>query len=402
MQADHSAHPETSDFDPCSPETLESAHRDYARLRTHCPAAYSDAWGGFWAFTRYEDVRAAASDPRTFTTTVQNVVPRVAPTGRRAPLHLDPPEHTPYRKAINALLTADHVDRLKDDIRAFAVDLLDPLIARGSADICQEFSAILPLQVFGKWMQLPEEWLGRLRTLAMAFNESVKAADDAAMRETSLALYDLARELVASRVKAPRDPATDPASALLATRVDGQPLPHEMIVGCVRQVLVVGLIAPMVMVGSIVLHLARDVSLQEKLRADPALIPAAIEEFLRLYTPYRGFARTARHDIDVHGRTIPKDRPIALIFSSANRDERVFPDPDSFILDRPNIGQHLAFGRGPHNCPGAGLGRLELRIALEELLARTRIITTLGEPVFTGFPEMGVLSLQVGLEPTTR
>jgi cytochrome P450 len=106
------------------------------------------------------------------------------------------------------------------------------------------------------------------------------------------------------------------------------------------------MVAPMVMIGNICVHLSRDAALQQQLRADPSLIPAAIEEFLRLYTPYRGFARTAVCDVEMGGRTIPANEAIALVYASANRDEEVFPQGDTFILDRPNIAQHLAFGRG--------------------------------------------------------
>jgi cytochrome P450 len=185
---------------------------------------------------------------------------------------------------------------------------------------------------------------------------------------------------------------------LLAARRDGQPLPDELIVGTVRQVLVVGMIAPMVLVGSIAVHLSRDLALQDQLRRQPALIPAAVEEFLRLYTPYRGFARTAVCDVEFGGRTIPTGEPIALVYASANRDDSVFPEGSTFRLHRPNLGDHLAFGRGPHNCPGAALGRLELRVSLEELLARTKRFELDGQIVPTRFPEIGALSVPLRFE----
>src|SRR6187551_3882500 len=125
-----------SDFDPLAPETFDSPYEEYRRLRESCPVAHSDAWGGFWALTKHDDVVAAASDYRTFITSVQNVIPKVAFTGRRPPLHLDPPDHTPYRAALNPLLSERRVAHLEPAIRRFTVDLLDPLIARGTADIC--------------------------------------------------------------------------------------------------------------------------------------------------------------------------------------------------------------------------------------------------------------------------
>jgi cytochrome P450 len=208
-------------------------------------------------------------------------------------------------------------------------------------------------------------------------------------------LYALARELVADRKARPRDPDSDPTSALLAAEYEGAPLPDDLIVGTVRQVLVVGMIAPMVLIGSIMVHLCRDQALQSELRDNPHQIPDALEEFLRLYTPYRGFARTAVRDVEIRGRSIEAAAPIALVYASANRDEDVFAEGCEFRMNRPNIDQHLAFGRGPHHCPGAALGRLELRVALEELLARTRNIVADGPVVPTRFPEIGALSVPV-------
>jgi len=154
-------------------------------------------------------------------------------------------------------------------------------------------------------------------------------------------------------------------------------------------VLVVGIVAPMVMVGSMALHLSRDPALHRQLKQNPALVPAAIEEFMRLYTPYRGFARTPLKDVDVGGCPIKTGEPVALTYASANRDETVFPEPDVFKLDRPNISEHLAFGRGPHYCAGAHLGRLELRVALEELLASTHALEVCGEVLYCPYPEIG-------------
>ena len=234
-----------------------------------------------------------------------------------------------------------------------------------------------------------------LREAGRAFNVAVQSNLDAVVRETSLALYSMARALIALRKREPGDPELDPTSALLAARHEGKPLPEELLVGCVRQVLVVGIIAPTVLIGSIGVHLSRDRTLQQRLREEPTLIPAALEEFLRLYTPYRGFARTANRDVEIRGCPIRAGEPIALNYASANRDEDVFEEPDAFRLYRPNIGQSLAFGRGPHHCPGAYLARLQLRIALEELLGRTRAFEVFGPIIPTRMPEVGVLSVKM-------
>lgn len=388
------------DFDALAPETFDSPYPIYERLRREAPVAFSKAWGGFYALTRYDDVMEALGRPEMFITSVQNVVPKLAFTGRRPPLHLDPPDHTHYRRALNPLFSERRVRALEEPTRRFVIELLEPLIAAGQGDICDDFSSHLPVRVFGEWMNLPEEELEVLRRAGRAFNIAVQSADGETVKATSLDLYAMARSLVAQRKAAPMDPESDATSALLAARIEGEALPEEMIVGCVRQVLVVGIIAPTVMIGSIAVHLSRHQDQQQALRADPTLIPAAIEEFLRLYTPYRGFARTAREDVDIAGREIPKGCPIALVYASANRDEAKFEKGDQFILNRPNIGEHIAFGRGPHACPGAPLGRLQLRIALEELLARTSSFDLAGPIKPTRCPEIGALSVPLTLTPS--
>ncbi|MEN9893152.1 MAG: hypothetical protein RLY78_3447 [Pseudomonadota bacterium] len=387
-----------ADFDVPPGEDADAAHRTWTQLRARCPVAHTDALGGFWALTRHADVARVAADHTRYTTTVQNVVPKVAFTGRRPPLHLDPPDQTPYRAALNPLLSAERVARLAPAVRAIVAEAWAPLIARGGGDLCGEFSARFPVRVFGHWMNLDGALEAQLMQSGPAFIQAVQAFDTDAMRGTSLVLYDMARTLVAARRADPRPADEDPVSALLATRVDGQPLPDEMVVGTVRQVLVVGIVAPMVMVGSIGRHLAQHPELHDQLRAQPALRPAAVEEFLRLYTPYRGFARTPRSDVELGGRPIRAGEPLALTYASANRDEAVFDDPHTFRLDRPNIGEHLAFGRGAHYCAGAHLARLELAVALDTLVDGCARITLDGEARWCPYPEIGPYALPVRLQ----
>ena len=387
------------DFDPTLPEDFDSQHAEFARLRASCPVAHTPEMGGFWALTRYEDVKRAASSPETFVTSVQNVVPKVAFTGRRPPLHLDPPEHTPYRRTLNPLLSPARCQRLEGVARGYARSLLAPLVARGGGDVCTEFASYLPVQVFGEWMNVPDHWVDPLHQSGRAFILAVNMNDADAMRATSMKLYDMARELIALRKAEPMDPAEDITSALLAARDQGEPLNEDLIVGMVRQVLVVGIVAPTVVMGSIAVHLSREPALQDELRQHPERIPAAVEEFLRLYTPYRGFARTAVCPVEFGERTIPAGEAIALVYASANRDEAVFPKGDQFVIDRPNIAEHLAFGRGPHNCPGIHLGRMEVRVMLEELLAATRGFALDGPITPARWPEIGAVSVPLRFVP---
>jgi cytochrome P450 len=386
------------DFDPLERETFDSANAEYRRLREQCPVAHSEAWGGFWALMKHSDVAAAAADSSTFITSKQNVVPKVAFTGRRPPLHLDPPEHTPYRRALAPLLTERRVERLRPITRQICRDLLVPMVAAGGGDVVSDYSAHMPIAAFAHWMNLPPAAVAELTAVGKRYNIAVQSNDMEATKESSLLLYEMARGLVADRKANPLPADEDATSALLAARVDGAPLPEEMIVGTIRQVLVVGIIAPSVMIGSIAVHLGRDRALQSELRANPALVPAAIEEFLRLHTPYRGFARTATRDVTIRDRTIPEGEPIALVYASANRDEEVFEDAESFRINRPNMKDSVAFGRGVHSCVGAALARVELQVALEELLAAAPGFALAGEPLPTRFPEIGALSVPIAFE----
>jgi cytochrome P450 len=388
---------EVDDFDALAPETFDSPHELYRDLRARCPVAHSSALGGFWALTRYDDVEAAARDSATFISSVRAVIPSDPRGIRRPPLNFDAPAHTPFRRALNRTLTEARLARMKPRLREHAVRELEPLLARGSADIALEFGATYPAFVAAEWLNLREDKVYHLARTASVWVDAWRKLDGDLVTAKSNEMYDMARELVADRKRSPRDPAVDPASSLLAERVEGEPLDEELIVGALRQSLVVGLVAPPLIIGGICVHLSRDRELQEKLRAQPSLVPAALEEFLRLYTPYRGFCRTASRPLELHGRRIEPNKPITLVYASANRDEAMFPEGDRFILGRPNIARHLAFGRGPHRCLGASLARVSLRIALEVLLGSTRSIEVVGEIEPTRMPELGAQSVPVRL-----
>jgi cytochrome P450/DNA-binding transcriptional regulator PaaX len=384
-----------ADFDPGASDDPEQVHALYRRLRAQCPVAHSDAYGGFWALTTHREVRDAALDDRTFISSVKAVVPSDPRGLRRPPLNFDAPAHTPYRKALDRTLSRDRISELEPALRRHAAAALEPMIVRGSGDIAQEFGAEFPAWVTAEWLNLDPALAPVLAATAARWVRAWRAQDKAVVNETSGRLYAIARDLVADRRANPRPAERDPASSLLTERHDGRPLDEEQIVGALRQSLVVGMVAPPIIIGSIAVHLAEDRALQDRLRAEPGLIPAALEEFLRLYAPYRGFARTVSVPTSVLGTRIEPGEPVTLTYASANRDAAVFADPDEFRLDRENVAEHLAFGRGRHRCPGAPLARLMLLIAVRELLARTRSFTAVGRPEGARMPELGVVSARL-------
>ncbi|HTE40253.1 MAG TPA: cytochrome P450 [Steroidobacteraceae bacterium] len=385
----------TDDFDPLASETFTSSHEIYKDMRQTCPVAHSNEWNSFWALLKYDDVVSALKNPKVYITSVQNVVPKVAFTGRRPPLHLDPPDHTPYRQALNPFFTAEKMRKIEPALRRITNELLDPYIAAGGGDICADFTHKFPGYIFAEFFNLSTELSMAIREVTTIYDKALQEANDELVKETSLKLYEIARQIIADRKEQPLDPEDDITTALLQKTWKGELLPEAMVLGTIRQMIVVGMIAPSVFIGTMLLHLTQNPELQQQLRNDPSLIPAALEEYLRLYTPYRGFARTAKEDVEIRGRTIKKDEPIALVYASANRDEEIFPNSEQFILNRPNIDQHVAFGLGPHRCAGEPLARLMLRITLEEFLRRTQSFEQTGDVKMTRWPEWGTLSVSL-------
>ncbi|GLZ11578.1 cytochrome P450 [Actinomadura sp. NBRC 104425] len=386
-----------SDWDPRLPETFDSSHEVYADLRRRCPVPWSDAFGGFWAVTRYDDVVRVARDSGTFSTAVQNVVPHVPRSARRPPLHFDPPEHGVYRAPLDRVMRRAAVRRLAPAFTEAARELLRPMLDRGGGDYSAQFALPFAAHCFALFLDLPVDRVLEIRRIGVEYSFAIQDMDRPRIRAASDELYGIARRIVDERRRAPGDPDTDMVTSLLeAARDPDRPIPDDLVVGTVRQTIVAGIGAPHAVLGSAAVHLARDPDLQRRLRERPELLPGAIEELLRLYAPYRVFARTATRDVELGGRTIRAGEPVTMLFPSANRDEAVFAAPDRLDLDRrPN--RHLAFGRGAHRCPGAAMARLELAAALRALLGGTTRIALDGEVTMFNWLEFGPRSVPLRL-----
>jgi cytochrome P450 len=388
-----------ADWTPVDDETFDSAHDQYRELRARCPVPWSDAYGGFWSATTYADVVRVATDSAAFSTATQNVVPAVPRGGRRRPpLHFDPPEHRAYRAPLDRVFRRRAVDRLEDRFAGIARSLVDPLVARGHGDFSRDFALPYAIGCFAAFLDLDDALMARARAVGVAYSFAIQDMDRARVQESSAALYAIAGEIVARRRADPRDPDLDMVSSLLAATADPDaPISEEMVVASVRQIIAAGMGAPHAVIGSAVAHLARDPGLQDRLRAEPGLVPDACEELLRMYAPYRVFARTAVHDVELGDRRISAGEAVTMLFPSANRDESVFPDPDRLVLGRrPNA--HLAFGRGAHRCPAAAMARLELRCALEELLGATAAFALDGRVEMFNWLEFGPASVPLRLD----
>jgi len=217
------------EFDPLAEdESFTSAHALYRDLRERCPVARSTQYNGFWAVFRYEDVVQVLEDD-DFTTSVQNVVPKFAFTGRRPPLHFDPPEHSAYRQIINKFFTRTRMAALEPRVRDSAAGVLQPLIDRGRCDIAADYARTFPAHVFAEFFNLRRELAELIKQISAEYVAAIQVVDDASVIRLSRRLYEIAAAVISERRASPLSPAVDLATALTQASYEGHPLPDDLV-----------------------------------------------------------------------------------------------------------------------------------------------------------------------------
>jgi cytochrome P450 len=377
------------EWDPFAPEALADPPRSWTELRERCPVAWSKRQGGFWAVSRYDDVVDIARGPDLFNNSggPQFGTPR-------PPLEVDRPLHAAFRRALQPYFHHERLAALAPRVRGFTAEMLEPVLEAGGGDLAPALTYPLPVRTLCAWLGLPDTEWAYLKGLAdELFQAEEGRGNDPETRERkNQELYAYSRRLVRERVERPLDPKLDLISGLLRTVAEGD------VVQVVRLLIVAGHNSTTSALGNCLLRIAGDESVQRRLRNEPELIETAVEEFLRLETPVQAMPRWANEETELHGRQIRAGDQLMLLWASANRDPSHFADPGRCVLERsPN--PQLAFGYGIHKCIGADLARLELRVACEELLARTAWIELAGEPSRTSFIRLGVSALPVRIQP---
>lgn len=384
-------------LDPLDPAFVADPVPVYARLREQAPVTYCPRWD-FWILLSYRDIVAAATRPAVFSSEWGITVPPNPVSGRRAPMHFDPPEHTRIRRAMNAPFRETRLLALEPYLRETARELLSELLLRPDGDFVRAYTSPLASLALGALLGLSREQATFLDVHSMGFEDAQFRFDSAAAEKENLLLYEFARKIVADRRQRSLDPDDDVVSALLA-HVDGADgLDDEFASGSLRQLFIAAHVAPRVALAAAIAHLGQDEDLQARLRAEPHLIGRAAEELLRLHTPNQGFSRTLREDVLVDGQLMRAGQRVAFAYPSANRDPAVFTEPDDIDLQRRGRG-HLTFGSGAHKCIGATLARLELVVAMSELLAATTRFSLSRQPEMIGWPLTGPADLYLVTEP---
>ncbi|MGA4645395.1 cytochrome P450 [Limisphaera sp. 4302-co] len=362
MHKGEKAHPHAAEWDPLDPEVQNDPLTAYDRMRRTRPVAYSSRWG--WSVFRHHEVRSILSAPETFSNAVTRHL--AVPNG------MDPPEHTEYRRIVEACFLPERLARFEARCRKKARAWVRRLVLKGRVEFVQE--AALP---FAAWTQsnylgCPTWFQNRLLRWTLAHQQAVRSGNRRELNRLGMRFQQLVIEMLESRPSGPvADPEENLTTWLLRQSVWGRPLSYEELTSLVRN-FTAGEIGSLSSALGIVIHfLATHPDLQQHLRAHPSRIPCAVEEILRIHGPLHISRRITTRPVVLCGRQIARGERITIVWIAANRDESVFPQPDEFRFDR-NPESSLLWGAGIHACPGAPLARLQLRLFLEELLSQTR------------------------------
>lgn len=349
---------------------------EYRVLREERPVTRVRHFNGtvVWLVTRYDDIRTVLADPgvsndprhqtRLDTTAAPGLPPEYLRYLGRGVSMMDAPDHSRVRRLVSTVFTARRVQTLRPRVREIADGLLDRLAGRGAVDLLAEFAYPLPFAVISELLGVPEEfrehWRAALEGMMWGSWEQVAPG--------ARAMADYATRLVALRRDEPGD---DLISALVRTRdTDGDRLDDDELTALVITILNAGHETSAQLIANGVFALLSHPDQSAALRAEPGLLPSAIEELLRLFGPAElAGLRFAKEPVEVGGVTIPAGDVIQILWASANRDDTQFPDAERFDITRKN-NTHLAFGHGIHYCLGAALARVEADVAFGALLRR--------------------------------
>lgn len=373
-----------SDWDPRSEAVLSDQIKAYDAMRQRCPVAYSGYLG--WSLFRHEDVVRALDDHNTFSSVVSSHL--------SVPSGMDPPRHTAYRRLIERHFEPGRVGAFEPHCRTISAELVSTLQRNVEIDLVTQLAQRFAVRIQCAFLGWPDALHAPLLAWVGKNHEATLARDTAAMAAIALEFDGYIRDLLEARRKAGAAAPDDITTDLLHERIGERPLNHEEIVSILRNWTVGELGTITACVGILVHYLAQNAQLQRRLREDPGMLPAAIDEILRLHAPLIANRRVTTGPVEIGGRRIAAGERVTLIWASANRDEAVFGDPDEFRLDR-DPDENLLYGRGIHVCPGAQLARLELRVVMEELLKGTsEIVPASGrQPVLAIYPASGFSAL---------
>jgi cytochrome P450 len=355
------------DFDHTDPRWTENPFPIWEELRATSPVVHTSRFQGCYLPTRFEAVRQIAYDTEHFSSRrviVRDERPEIQKNGA-PPITSDPPEHKPAKQLLLPPFTPNAMKKLEPRVRAICNELIDGFIADGACDIADRYAKYIPVRAIAHMLGIPESdgdrfisWIHRILELSIKDESQLKTAAE------EMGAYFVGH--IEARKQRPTD---DLITTLMNARdKTGAPLDDMHVLGSLRLLLIAGIDTTWSAIGASLWHLAKTPADRKRLVAEPELMPTAVEEFLRAYSPVT-MAREVVKETEIQGCPVKPGNMVLLSFPAANRDPAVFPDADKVVLDRKQ-NPHAAFGLGIHRCIGSNLARMEMTVALEEWLKR--------------------------------
>ena len=361
-----------TDWDHADPAYNQNAPQIWDQLRSGCPVAHTDRYGGAWLPVTHADVSAVARDTDHFSSegaVLSNKPPRdqwisMAPIGGAPPITSDPPFHADARRLLLPAFSPQVVAEWEPEIRRLCNELIDNMGDIETVDAAVQYAQNIPVYVIARMLGLPLEDSDYFRETVHMVLEEIGA--EFGERQGAFEKLDAYLGMhVRDHIENPKD---DLIGFLLNAKIYDQPLSPEHVVGTIILLMVAGIDTTWSSIGSSIWHLAQHPSDLERMVNEPELLPTAIEELLRMYAPVT-MARIVSQDAEIGGCPVKAGDSVLLPFPAANRDPEVFPDADKVVIDREE-NRHVAFGLGIHRCLGSNLARLELRLAVEVFIQR--------------------------------
>ncbi|MGE0387534.1 MAG: cytochrome P450 [Gammaproteobacteria bacterium] len=379
-------------FDHHSPEYRSHSYEIFDYLRANCPVTRSDQHGGYWVLTRYEDIMRVAQDDETFKSSEGITIPAVrSPDGRpmTIPIDTDPPMHRPYRRLVDPLVAPKAMQGYEAFLRKLTTELVDGFIEKGEADLSRDLGSPLTSIFTMKVAGLPlEDW----QLFADPIQRSIAGVGNP---EEIAARYEEARQRIPKEIARQRVTPVEGGAiaALIKAEVEDpvqgrRKLEDWEITAFIWLFVVGGVDTTQALMGNMFVWLARNPERRQWLIDHPDDVGEAIEEFLRFFTPQQALARTATRDVEIGGKQIRAGDRVYIPWVAGNRDPEQFERPNEVDFNRDG-NPHMAFGVGAHRCMGSNVARTEIRLALQEVLARL--------PDYTLVEEQTALSPDVGI-----
>ena len=354
-----------NDFDHTDPRWTQDPFPIWDELRAHSPVVHTERFLGCYLPTTYEAVKEIAYDTEHFSSRriiVRDVRPELIPA---PPITSDPPAHKPAKQLLLPSFTPDAIKKLEPRLRTICNELIDEFINDGKVDAASRYTKHIPVRTSAHMLGIPEadgdlfiKWIHEILEVGIKNSDRLMGAT-----------HEMSAYFAGHIARRKNSPTDDLISTLMNARdKNGQPLPDAHVVGSLRLLLIAGIDTTWSAIGASLWHLARIPADRERLIAEPELMPIAIEEFLRAYSPVT-MAREVMKETTISGCPVKPGNMVLLSFPAANRDPAVFPDANKVVIDRTE-NRHAAFGLGIHRCVGSNLARMEMTVAIEEWLKR--------------------------------